>query len=140
MPTYKRFVFTLTPLAALYGAILAYRQVGWQADGLSDTLKMSLLVFGLASIVTVFWGRLLLKNYSTKLRGTMAGGLSAMTLIPLPSFIGAFKDKFITQTLPFIESFTEAASYAFSTLSLAEILSIPLSIAVGLWVVGADQF
>jgi len=127
-----RFVATLSSLAAIYGAILTYRLIGFQADAISDILKFTALVFILSLISTYIWWTLLSRKLSGIKLGVLAGGLTAITLIPLPTFIGGFKSSHNAYSDIF-GAVIAAGQYSLSTLSMAEFITIPLSMAVGIW-------
>ncbi len=129
----RKFVLTLSLLAAVYGALLSFRLLGWQADILSDVIKMSALVFILTLCVSFCLWTLIRPRVWGALGGALAGGLTALTLIPLPTFLGGFKSSFITQGHDFISALSGAASYSLSTFSAAEFLAIPMSMVVGVW-------
>lgn len=64
--------------------------------------------------------------------GALAGFLSVIYIIPLPTLIGAFKANFAANP-DVILAVQSALQYSISTYSLAEFLAIPLSICVGVW-------
>jgi len=50
-----RFVAVLTAFGTAYGAILAFRLLGHQADALSDVIKLSLIIFLALIPLSAFW-------------------------------------------------------------------------------------
>ena len=134
-----KFVFALTPLAAIYGALLSFRLLGWQADIVSDVVKMSMMIFILTALVSFVLWSLIRPRVSGILGGVLAGGLTALILIPLPTLLGGFKSNFFTQGHGFAAALSEAAAYSLSTFSAAEFVAIPLSMAVGIWASLAPQ-
>lgn len=134
-----KFVFALTPLAAIYGALLSFRLLGWQADIVSDVVKMSMMIFILTALVSFVLWSLIRPRVSGILGGALAGGLTALILIPLPTLLGGFKSNFFTQSNGFAAALSEAAAYSLSTFSAAEFVAIPLSMAVGIWASLAPQ-
>ena len=129
----RKFVLTLSLLAAAYGALLSFRLLGWQADILSDVIKMSALVFSLTLLVSFCLWTVIRPRLSGTMGGALAGGLTALILIPLPTLLGGFKSSFITQGHGFAAALKEASAYSLSTFSAAEFVAIPLSMAVGIW-------
>ncbi|MEP1230311.1 MAG: hypothetical protein ABJG88_06515 [Litorimonas sp.] len=127
-----RFVSALSSLSAIYGAILTYRLLGFQADAVSDILKFSALVFVITLIAAYMWWTVLSLKLRSVALGAIAGGMSAVTVIPLPTFIGGFKSSY-DASADIITTASLAAQYSLSTLSLAEFIAIPLSIVVGIW-------
>ena len=132
-----RFVITLSVLAAIYGAILTYRLIGFQTDAISDILKFSSLVFILTLCASFIWWTILRLKFRETTLGFLAGGLTAITIMPLPTFIGGFKSTFQAESFHaesgIINALISAGTFSLSTLSLAEFLAIPLSIVVGIW-------
>ncbi|MEP6342745.1 MAG: hypothetical protein ABJ275_05465 [Maricaulaceae bacterium] len=128
----KRFVLTLSMTASVYGAIWAYRLIGYQTDSVTDILKFCALIFLSCLFFSYIWWRLIRTKLTGLKSGALAGGLTAISIIPLPTFLGAFKSHY-TDNHDFLLSIKSAASYSFSTFSLAEFVAIPMSIAVGIW-------
>ena len=130
-----RFVITLSSFAAIYGAIWAYRLLGYQADAFSDITKMTGLIFIVTLIMSYFWWTVIVmisKRVSAK-GGALAGFLTAICVIPLPTFFGAFKSQIIAD--PDIFSAVWAGlRYSAATFSLVEALALPLSAMVGYFV------
>jgi len=133
------FVATLSCLAAVYGSILAYRLLHYQADVGSDILKMSILIFFGTALSSYFWWTLIVMKWPWGLRykpwgGALTGFLSAVCIIPVPTFVGAFKGEFIAHH-NLVTAIYSGLQYSISTFSLAEMISLPLSSLVGfLWV------
>ena len=128
----KRFVLTLSIAASVYGAIWAYRLIGYQADSVGDIFKFCALIFISCFFFSYVWWRLIRTKLSGKISGALAGSLTAICVIPLPTFLGGLKNTFAT-TQDFAFSAQEAFKFSISTFSLAEFIAIPLSIAVGVW-------
>ena len=133
-----KFVITLSCLAASYGALLTYRLLGWQADIISDVIKSSIFIFGSTLLASYFFWSIIKPKVTGPAGGALAGGLTAIFLIPLPTLAGGFKSSFVTQGHDFAASLSNAAVYSFSTFSAAEGIAIPLSMAVGIWA-GVDN-
>jgi len=128
--------------SALYGGLLAYRMLHWQADSLSDILKISLVIcLATACLSYLFWSLIAYKKESG-LRGIIAGSLTAVFTLPVPSFASTLKREISllleTQSglsLSDITSIISLSTQAFtSQFSLAEALAIPLSAMVGFFV------
>jgi len=128
--------------SALYGGLLAYRMLHWQADSVSDIFKISLTVcLATACLSYLFWSLIAYKKESG-LRGIIAGGLAAIFVLPVPAFastlkreIGLLLEAKTGISLADITSMISLSTQAFiSQCSLAEILAIPLSAIVGLLV------
>lgn len=128
----KRFTLTLSSLAAIYGAVLTYRLIGFQADAISDIVKFSCLIFFVTLIISCFWWTLIMRKFSGVIAGAVAAYLSVICIIPIPTLMGAFKANFAVDP-DVILAVKLAAKYSLSTFSLAEFLAIPLSICVGIW-------
>lgn len=131
-----KFVLILSSLAAIYGAILAYRLLHYQADAVSDILKMSILIFFVTALAAFFWWSLLWRfkdRLGTVLTGALAGFLTALTVIPIPTFLGAFK-RDLSAHQDIFSALQAGLEYSLATFSLAEILALPLSALVGIYV------
>ena len=134
----SRFVITLSILATLYGSILAYRLLHYQADVFSDIAKMTGLIFITSAVLAYFWWTVIVLKFNTGISegpkgGALAGFLTALSIIPLPTFVGAFKGAFI-DTSDLIAALGTGLGYSISTFSLAEALALPLSAGVGFYV------
>ena len=127
-----RFTGTLSIAASLYGAVLAYRLIGFQADAASDVIKFTSLIFVATAIISFFWWTIILNKFSGLKAGALAGLLSVITIIPIPTFLGGFK-KALSLNPDIILAAQGAIEYSISTISLAEYLAIPPSIIVGIW-------
>ena len=128
----KRFVLTLSMAASVYGAIWAYRLIGYQADSVGDIFKFCVLIFISCLFFSYVWWRLIRTKLRGKISGSLAGGLTAICVIPMPTFLGGLKNTYIT-TQDFAFSAQEAFKFSISTFSLAEFIAIPMSVAVGMW-------
>ena len=130
-----RFVITLSSFAAIYGAIWAYRLLGYQADAMSDIGKMTGLIFIVTLIMSYFWWTVIVmisKRVSAK-GGALAGFLTAICVIPLPTFFGAFKSQIIAGP-DILSAVWAGLRYSAATFSFAEALALPLSAVVGYFV------
>ncbi len=125
-----RFVAVLTGLGTLYGAILAFRLLGHQADALSDVLKLSAIIFLALLPLSAFWWSLVTAKIKSPEGGMLAGLLTGICIIPIPTFIGGFKSHYVEHHA-FILAGIEALKYSLSTLSLAEFIALPLCAAAG---------
>lgn len=125
-----RFVAVLTGLGTLYGAILAFRLLGHQADAFSDVLKLSAIIFLALLPLSAFWWRLITAKIKGPEGGMLAGLLTGICIIPVPTFIGGFKSHYVEHN-EFITAGIEALKYSLSTLSLAEFIALPLCAAAG---------
>ena len=128
----RRFALTLSACATIYGAVWAYRLIGWQADSVTDILKLSGLVFICTLILSFVWWTVIRRKFRGPLSGALAGLLATICIIPLPSFFGALKGHY-AETHNLALSIQTALNYSISTFSLFEFLAIPLSMAVGVW-------
>lgn len=131
-PIRRRFVSTLSALAAVYGAVWAYRLIGFQTDSATDILKMSALIFIGTLIFASIWWRLVRRKWTGLISGALAGFLTAICIIPLPTFLGTLKARLLDGQ-DILSSLISAAGYSLYTFSLAEFLAIPLSMGVGMW-------
>lgn len=119
-------------LSAIYGAILAYRRLGWQADAVSDIIKISILLGLVTTILAfIFWSTATLKH-TNSFTGSLAGLLTAVFAIPAPAIGWALK-----MTLTSGDEFSlaviiqKALGMNSANFSLGEAMAIPLSIGVG---------
>ena len=128
----KRFVLTLSMAASVYGAVWAYRLIGYQTDSVTDILKFCALIFLSCLFFSYVWWRLIRTKLTGLKSGALAGGLTAISIIPLPTFLGALKSHYVANHDVWI-SVKSAAAYSLSTFSLAEFVAIPMSVAVGIW-------
>ena len=133
--TRRRFCLTLAGSASVYGAIWAYRLLGWQADSVTDIFKMSGLIFLTTLCTAYIWWRLIRSQWRGLWSGVFAGGLTALTVIPMPTFFGGLKTRLL-EGHDIIAALELAAEYSVSTFSLAEFIAIPMSMAVGMWASG----
>lgn len=127
-----RFTALMSGGAGIYGTILAYRLLSGQTDIISDVVKLSGLVFIATAIAAFIWWSLITARLRGLFGGALAGLLTVLTVIPLPTFFGALKSH-LSLGLELSEAIMIAAQYSISTFSLAEMLAIPPSIAVGIW-------
>ena len=71
---------------------------------------------------------------SAKIKGPESGLLAALLtgicIIPVPTFIGGFKNHYVEHHA-FFAAGIEALKYSLSTLSLAEFIALPLCAATG---------
>ena len=133
-----QFVGLLSCLAALYGAVLAYRLFHSQADVISDILKFSVLVFCTTALLSYFWWTLIMgANRVVRLsnisKGALAGLLSAVSIIPVPSFLGGLKHSF-TLHADMVLAVQAGIDNVVFTFSLAEFLALPMSAVLGAFV------
>ena len=128
----RRFALTLSACATIYGAVWAYRLIGWQADSVTDILKLSGLVFICTLILSFVCWTLIRRKIKGKISGALAGALTAICIIPMPTFFGGLKNHY-AETQDLALAVQAALQYSISTFSLAEFLAIPLSMAVGIW-------
>lgn len=129
--------------STLYGGLIAYRSFGFQADVLSDIVKVSVVV-GLATgiFAFVFWS-LMIRKHETYIRAAIAGILTAIFVLPAPSFVWALKTQIRTalnseagMALSEMSStFTLTAENFLWSFSLAEAITLPMSAVVGLFVI-----
>ena len=130
-----RFVITLSIFAAIYGAIWAYRLLGYQADAFSDITKMTGLIFIVTLIMSFFWWTaIVMKSKRARLKGAkggaVAGFLTALCVIPLPTFFGAFKSQIVANS-DILSALWAGLRYSVVTFSFVEALALPLSAVVG---------
>ena len=125
-----RFVFVLSGLATIYGGILAYRLLHYQSDVLSDIIKMSMVIFILTFILSYFWWTVVRLKLSSPKSGALAGVLTGLSVIPTPTFMGAFKGEFLAND-NLILAVHSGLRYSLSTFSAAEALALPLCAIAG---------
>ena len=100
---------------------------------MSDIGKMTGLIFIVTLIMSYFWWTVIVmisKSVSAK-GGALAGFLTAICVIPLPTFFGAVKCDFVANH-DLMSAIGAGITYSISTFSLAEALALPLSTIVGL--------
>lgn len=125
-----RFVVVLTGFGTLYGAILAFRLLGHQADALSDVIKLSLIIFLALLPLSAFWWTVMRAKIKGPESGLLAGLLTAISIIPVPTFVGGFKSQYVEHH-NFFSACSQALKYSVATLSLAEFIALPLCAAAG---------
>lgn len=125
-----RFVATLTGLGTIYGGILVFRLLGHQADVFSDVFKLSLVIFIALLPLSAFWWTLITSKIKGPIGGAIAALLTAICIIPVPTFIGGFKSHYVEHH-DFVTAALEACKYSLSTLSLAEFIALPLCAIAG---------
>ena len=125
-----RFVIVLSGLAIIYGTILAYRLLYYQADAMSDILKMSALICVVSLIFSYVWWSVVTPRIKGAKGGAVAAVLTAISIIPVPTFAGAFKGEFLV-THNLIPSVQAGLTYSLSTFSAAEALALPLCAIAG---------
>ena len=119
--------------ASIYGAMWAYRLIGYQSDSITDILKFCVLIFLSALFFSFVWWRIVRSKIGGMKSGALAGALTATSIIPLPTFLGALKSHYV-ENHDLLLSIKSALTYSISTFSLAEFIAIPMSMAVGIWV------
>lgn len=120
----QRRVFTIfmTIFATTFVIAITGQVLGGEADLFADILKISILIaVSTAVIGFTVWTLIHLKNDSI-LGGALAGLLTAILIIPLPTFVWTLK----TETLSAYKDTTESFLMAVS-------LAIPPSISRGLY-------
>jgi len=125
-----RFVVVLTGFGTLYGAILAFRLLGHQVDVLSDALKLCAVIFLTLLPLSVFWWTVMTAKIKGPEGGLLAGLLTGISILPVPTFIGGFKSHYVEHHA-ILTAGVEAMKYSLSTLSLAEFIALPLCAAAG---------
>jgi len=125
-----RFVAVLTVLGTLYGGLLAFRLLGHQADAASDVIKLSAVIFLALIPLSAFWWTVCTAKIKGSESGLLAGLLTGICILPVPTFIGGFKSHYIEHHA-FFTAGIEAMKYSLSTLSLAEFIALPLCAAAG---------
>ncbi len=65
--------------------------------------------------------------------GALAGFLTALCIIPLPTFVGGLKGEILANH-DLIPSISASLKYSLSTFSLAEALALPLSAGLGFFI------
>ena len=125
-----RFVVVLTAAASLYASLLAYRLLPAQSDLLADILKLSAIACVSTAITSFFWWTVVSRKTQSAWGGGLAGLLTAICVIPLPTFLGGVKGHFsIHQDL--LAAISQGVKYSLSTLSLAEFIALPLCAIAG---------
>ena len=123
-PFSKRRAFTaLMSLLATAFVIGIWRQrFSWQSDFLADLLKIGLLIAVSTAVISfVMWTLTTHRAKETLFRGALAGALTALIIIPLPTMAWAFKTEFINL-------YQSGASGVFEAIFGA----VPLAIKAGL--------
>jgi len=124
----------LSVLAAIYGSILAYRLLNFQADVISDVMKITVMIFIVTFILSYFWWTVIvMKLKGFVFSGALAGFLTALCIIPLPTFVGGLKGEILANH-DLIPSISASLKYSLSTFSLAEALALPLSAGLGFFI------
>ena len=125
-----RFVVLLTIAATLYGSLLAYRLLPAQADLFSDILKLASIALVSTAIAAYIWWTIIMRKTEKAWGGLLAGSLTAICVIPVPTFLGGFKGNFnIHQNL--FSAIEAGVTYSLSTFSIAEFIALPLCAAAG---------
>jgi hypothetical protein len=125
-----RFVIILTVAATLYGSLLAYRLLPAQSDLFSDVLKLASMAFFSTAIAAYIWWTIIMRKTEKAWGGLLAGSLTAICVIPVPTFLGGFKGSFNThQNL--LSAIEAGFKYSLSTFSTAEFIALPLCAAAG---------
>ena len=125
-----RFVVLLTIAATLYGSLLAYRLLPAQADLFSDILKLASTALVSTAIAAYIWWTIIMRKTEKAWGGLLAGSLTAICVIPVPTFLGGFKGNFnIHQNL--FSAIEAGVTYSLSTFSTAEFIALPLCAAAG---------
>ena len=125
-----RFVGILTFSAVLYGALLAYRLLPAQSDLLSDILKLSSIAAIGTALSSYFWWTVVTQKMKSAWGGLVAGTLTAICVIPLPTFLGGFKGSYEADS-NIISALNAGLKYSLSTVSTAELIALPLCAAAG---------
>lgn len=125
-----RFVGVLSLSAALYGSLLAYRLLPAQSDLLSDIFKLASIAFVATAIMSYFWWSMVVRNTNSAWGGLLAGLLTAICVIPLPTFLGGAKGGFQNDG-NIISAIQTGLKYSLSTFSTAEFIALPLCAAAG---------
>lgn len=143
-PLSQRAAFTglMTVFATTFCIAITGQVLGGQTDLLADILKIAVLIALSTAIISfTTWTLTHLKKDSVK-RGAAAGFLSAVAIIPLPSFVANLK----TLTLSAYESSGEnliaaffsalppsinAGLYTFVDITKASIIAVTASMIVG---------
>jgi len=128
----RKFVITLSCAAAAYGAIWTYRLLGFQSDSFTDILKFSGLIFFSSLAFSSLWWTLIRRRWTGWVSGALAGFLTAICIIPVPTLVGSIKTQ-MSLGQDFASAVPLAINYSISTFSLLEALAIPLSMTVGIW-------
>jgi len=124
----------LSVLAAIYGSILAYRLLNLEADVISDVMKITVMIFIVTFILSYFWWTVIvMKLKGFVFSGALAGFLTALCIIPLPTFVGGLKGEILANH-DLIPSISASLKYSLSTFSLAEALALPLSAGLGFFI------
>ena len=125
-----RFVIILTVAATLYGSLLAYRLLPAQADIFSDIFKLASMAFISTAIAAYIWWTIIMRETEKAWGGLLAGSLTAICVIPVPTFLGGFKGSFNTHHNLF-SAIEAGLKYSLSTFSTAEFIALPLYAAAG---------
>lgn len=136
----KLFTVLMVIFSALYGGLIAYRTFGFQADYMTDIVKVSLAVGLATGLFAFFFWTLILRKKETYLRAALAGILTAICVLPVPAFIWAVKSQIHTVLNAETEAMLSEIGSIFSlagenflwSFSLAEAITLPLSAMVGM--------
>ncbi|MGJ8560441.1 MAG: hypothetical protein ACSHX3_09415 [Litorimonas sp.] len=141
----QRRLFTglMTGLSTLFGVGLMAVRYGDQTDSLTDRVKIAGFMAACCLVIAyTVWTWLHHRSRHTPLRGAVAGGLTALCLIPLPFFASTFKDGFfaayksgeaglLDAIFRAIPPAIETGYLTFIYLTKASLIAIILSAALG---------
>lgn len=137
-----RFAFTglMTALATIFSAAITIALQGGEADLLTDILKIAVLIaVGTAASSYIFWTLTHLKQDSLA-RGAAAGFFTAVTIIPLPSFVAVLKSQtfsayqsegLVSAVLSAVPTAIEAGLHTFVQITKASLIAIIASMILG---------
>lgn len=137
------FIAIMTFSAPIFGGLQSYRKLRWQDDFLSDLLQVELVIaVGTLMAAYIFWS-VLNRKRERKIRGGMAGLLTAICIVPLPVFGWAFKNQLIMRfndssgglvsdiVSDIVLGFISALQIAAPVFGSKALAALPLSFAVG---------
>jgi len=92
------------------------------------------MIFIVTFILSYFWWTVIvMKLKGFVFSGALAGFLTALCIIPLPTFVGGLKGEILANH-DLIPSISASLKYSLSTFSLAEALTLPLSAGLGFFI------
>lgn len=133
------FIAIMTFSAPIFGGLQSYRKLRWQDDFWSDMLQVELVIaVGTLIAAYIFWS-ILNRKRESKIRGGVAGLLTAICIVPLPVFGWAFKNQIIMRfndasgggVSDIILGFISALQIAAPVFGSKALAALPLSFVVG---------
>lgn len=108
----RAFVIFMTAFATPFVIAISRLKLGQQADQITDSLKIGLLIAVSTAFISFCVWTLLHRNKGSKLRGAIAGLVSAFLIIPIPAAIWTLKTETLNGYQERGESIFEAAFFS----------------------------